>query len=208
MLVLIDKSGCPGFKLIQNSTPYLVIGMVIFKEFVEAEKVSAAIAGLTKALNLHSGLQFNKASLKVKEIFFDLVCRFNFEVRAVIADKVGIDVANLRQDPGAFYEYLTTTLLQDNEDILLNANLKINKNIDRKFRFVLQKQLQERVLHHKIKKFTWQDQKHDSLIQLVDMITGIISNSYTQDSLVSRQLFDKLVESNKIKHIWKLRESS
>ncbi len=41
MLVLIDESGCPGFKLARASDPVFVIAMVIFDDFEEAESASA-----------------------------------------------------------------------------------------------------------------------------------------------------------------------
>lgn len=38
MLVLIDESGCAGFKLKKGSSPYFVVAMVVFKNLLEAEK--------------------------------------------------------------------------------------------------------------------------------------------------------------------------
>ncbi len=208
MLVLIDKCGCPGFRIIKGSTPYLVIGIVRFKDFAEAEKASNAINELKKTLNMSPQFKFSKTNFKIKEIFFDAICHFDFEIRALIADKAGINVPDLRNNTASFYRYLIATLLQNNNDILLGASVKINKNIDRNFRQTLTKHLHEQSEKHLIKKFTFSDSKSDSLIQLVDMITGAISKNYMDDSIHSHQLFNKLVANNKIKSIWKLRESS
>jgi len=37
--VLIDESGCAGFKLDKSSSPFFTLGMVIFSDLQEAEKV-------------------------------------------------------------------------------------------------------------------------------------------------------------------------
>ena len=50
MLVLIDESGCPGFKLTKGSTPYFIVGMIIFEDFTQAEFVSKSIAALGQTL--------------------------------------------------------------------------------------------------------------------------------------------------------------
>src|SRR5262249_54649497 len=123
-------------------------------------------------------------------------------------DKIGIDDPGIRKNSTSFYEYLITTLINNNEDILLNASLKINKNTDKKFQSILKKHLQEKLEQQKIKKFKFSSSKTDLLIQLADMLIGIISKNYTDESVVSNQLVNKLVENNKIKSIWRLRESS
>ena len=208
MLVLIDKCGCPGFKIIKGSTSYLVIGIVYFKNVAEAEKASRAINELKMKLGISPQFKFSKTNFKVKEIFFDVICHYDFEIRALIADKVGMNVPDLRSNTVSFYQYLIATLLQNNNDIFLDASVKINKNVDRNFQQILTKNLREQSEQPIIKKFTFRDEKSDSLIQLVDMITGAISKNYMDDSLHSHQLFNKLIENNKIKNIWKLRESS
>jgi len=43
MLVFIDDSGDPGFKVEKGSSKIFVITMVIFKDNLEAEKTSVAI---------------------------------------------------------------------------------------------------------------------------------------------------------------------
>ena len=52
MLVLIDESGDPGFKLVRGSSSHFVIAMVVFDDFAEAERTSAAIGTLRQQLAL------------------------------------------------------------------------------------------------------------------------------------------------------------
>ncbi|MEO8402129.1 MAG: DUF3800 domain-containing protein [Gammaproteobacteria bacterium] len=208
MLVLIDKYGCSGFKLTKHSTPYLVIGMVIIRDFAIAEKMANTINALKKSLNINPEFKFGKASLKVKELFLDSICDFDFEIRVIIADKIGISNLELKHNSDNFYNYLIATLIKNNEDILSNASLKINNHVDRKFRDCLQKNLQEQAKSLMIKKFKFSNSENDALIQLADMLIGMISNNYTNESVNSYKLFNKLMANNKIKSIWKLRESS
>lgn len=37
MLVLIDESGDPGFKLVRGSSSHFVVAMVVFDDFTDAE---------------------------------------------------------------------------------------------------------------------------------------------------------------------------
>lgn len=208
MLVLIDKYGCSGFKFTKGSTPYLAIGIIIFKNFSEAEKVGNAIKKLKNTLNISPTFNFNKTSWKVKEFFFNEICKYEFEIRVLIADKIGFNDKIFRNNSNLFYEYLITTLIKNNDDILSNASLKINKSIDSKFKKVFTKYLDKLIQQQTLKKFKFSYSKQDSLIELTDMMIGIISKYYTDESIFSYQLFNKLVENKKIKSIWKLRESS
>lgn len=208
MLVLVDKYGCSGFKLTKHSTPYLVIGMVIIRDFSTAEKMASTINKLKKSLNINPEFKFEKTSFNIKELFLDSICNFDFEIRVIIADKIGISNPELKHNTDNFYNYLITTLIKNNEDILSGASLKINQHIDRKFRNCFQKNLQEQAKSLMINKFKFSHSRNDALIQLADMLIGVISNNYTNESVSSYKLFNKLMANNKIKNIWKLRESS
>ncbi len=90
MLVLIDESGCPGFKLTKGSTPFFVVGMVIFKDFSQAEAASKAITDLRQTLSVNPEFKFSKTHPTVKDKFFDELCQYDFEVRALVVDKNNI----------------------------------------------------------------------------------------------------------------------
>ncbi|MDX1902347.1 MAG: DUF3800 domain-containing protein [Gammaproteobacteria bacterium] len=205
MLICIDQSGCSGFKLTKNSTPYLFIGLIIFKDFSEAEKAGKAMQELKKSLNIQPAFTFNKDSFRVIESVLNEICQYDFEIRVLIADKVGIEDQKLRENSDLFYEYLTRTLIKNNEDIFKNASIKINKNIDKRFKRILNINLH---IHHEFKNIKFNGLKKDSLIQLTDMMIGVIAKNYTDESIPSYQLFNKLLENKKIKSIWKIREAS
>ena len=105
MLVLIDESGCPGFKLTKGSTPYFVVGMVIFKDFSKAEIASKAISELRQSLKINPEFKFSKTRREIKDQFFDTMCKYNFEVRALVVDKSKLYSCKLRNDADSFYNY-------------------------------------------------------------------------------------------------------
>ena len=48
MLIFIDDSGDPGFKLDKGSSAFFVIALIIFDDELEAEKVALAIKELRR----------------------------------------------------------------------------------------------------------------------------------------------------------------
>jgi len=70
LLVLIDESGCPGFKLTKGSTAFFVVGMVIFKDHLQAEAASKAIEKLRKTLGINPEFKFSKTRPGIKDKFF------------------------------------------------------------------------------------------------------------------------------------------
>lgn len=62
MLVFIDDSGDPGFKINRGSSRYFVIALVIFKDELEAEKTAVAIKELRRSFKFpdYSGRLNNK----------------------------------------------------------------------------------------------------------------------------------------------------
>ena len=103
MLVLIDESGCSGFKLGKGSTPYFVVGMVIFSDFKEAEKASRAIADLRENLNIWPEFKFSKTHPDVrKDAFFQVLCRYDFLIRSLVVEKQCIYSSYLRKGKRKF----------------------------------------------------------------------------------------------------------
>ena len=58
MLIFIDDSGDPGFKLDRGSTSHFVIAMVIFDDELEAEKTAVAIKELKRELGFGERVEF------------------------------------------------------------------------------------------------------------------------------------------------------
>lgn len=202
LLVSIDESGCPGFKLTKGSTPYFVVGMVIFKDFTQAENASKAIALLRQTLRVNPEFKFSKTSAIVKDKFFSEVCRYEFEVMALVINKSTIYSPELRNDTDSFYNYFVKLLMQHDDNVLQDASIKIDGSGDKEFKNALTTYLRKELGEHKIKKFRFIDSQKDNLIQLADMVAGAIARSYSENRKDANRWLDVLKRGRKIKNIW------
>lgn len=202
MLVLIDESGCTGFKLTKGSTPYFVVAMVIFKDFSEAEKTSKTIAELRKTLRVHPEFKFNKTCPKVKDAFFEVISPFNFKIRALVVKKDHIYSTHLRDNTDRFYNYFVQMLMRHDGNTLNNAIIKIDGSGNEEFKRALTAYLRRHIGSNKIKKIKFVDSKTDSLIQLADMCAGAIGRSYNPSRQDSKLWLQKLTDMGKIEDIW------
>ncbi len=71
MLVFIDDSGDPGFKLDRGSSAFFVIVLVIFDDDLETEKAAVRIKELRRQLGFpdHVEFKFHKSNRSVREQF-------------------------------------------------------------------------------------------------------------------------------------------
>lgn len=202
MLVLIDESGCPGFKLNKGSTPYFVVAMVIFNDLIEAEKTSKIITELRKSLRVHHEFKFNKTCPKVKDAFFESLIKVNFKIRALVVKKNDIYSTHIRDNTERFYNYFIQMLMRHDGAILNNATIKIDGRGNAELKKALSAYLRQQIKPTKIKKIKFVDSKTDSLIQLADMCVGAIARSYNPDRQDSKFWLQKLAGMGKIEDIW------
>lgn len=205
MLILIDESGCPGFKLKKGSTQHFIVGMIIFDDFSQAEATSKAIAELRKSMKIHPEFKFSKTRAPVKDKFFDTVCQYNFEVMALVVDKNKIYSSRLRADTDSFYNYFIKTLMHYDKGLLDNASIKIDGSGDKEFKNALTSYLRQSIGPEKIKKFKFVDSKSDNLIQLADMVVGAIARSYNENRKDGHRWLNTLKSKQRIKNIWDFR---
>ena len=201
-MVCIDESGCPGFKLTKGSTPYFVVAMVIFKDFLQAETASKAIAELRQTLSVNSEFKFSKTHPTVKDKFFEEICHYDFEVCALVVDKSNLYSHKLRNDADSFYNYFVTMLMQYDHEILQNASIKIDGSGDKEFKKALTAYLRQHIGENKIKKFKFIDSKKDNLIQLADMVVGAIARSYSENRKDANRWLNLLESRGKLRNIW------
>jgi hypothetical protein len=86
MLVFIDDSGDPGFKLEKGSSHIFTISCVIFTNELEAEKTAVAIKELRRDLKFPDEVEFkfNKSRRRIREKFLYKVNPFKFKVRSLV----------------------------------------------------------------------------------------------------------------------------
>lgn len=180
MLVFIDDSGDPGFRLEKGSSSHFVIACIVFDDDLEAEKTSIAIKELRRKLNVNDRYEFkfNKTDQRFKKAFFNAVCSFKFRVRAIVVEKTMIRSPRLRSYKENFYNYIIMQVLKQSKGYIKNAKLKFDKRGEKTLRDELRVYLSQELDNKKNHIFSdvkFVDSRQNTLIQLADMIGGCIT---------------------------------
>ena len=202
MLVLIDESGDPGFKLTRGSSSHFVVCMIVFNNFDEAERCSAAIQRLQSGLGIYPEFKFSNCRAEIRDKFFACVKDFNFSIYALVVPKRDLYSPTLRTDTDKFYNYFVRQLLSNHKEILNNASIKIDESGDKKFKYELIKYLKDQIASGCIKKVRFASSKNDHLIQLADMVTGAVARLYSQKKDNSRW---HAMIAHKIANLWRFK---
>ena len=208
MLVFIDDSGDPGFKLDRGSTAYFVIAMVIFDDELEAEKTAVAIKELKRKIGFSDNTEFRffKTRKDIRVKFLEAVKPFNFKVRCLVVDKSIIRSQELRNNKDSFYAYFIKEVLQYSSGSVINAKIRIDGSGDRIFRknffTYLRRELnnQEKSI---MKNCKMVDSKSNVLIQMADMIAGSINRSCNPDKK-DKNVYKKIIQKH-IEDEWPFR---
>lgn len=203
MLVFIDDSGDPGFKVEKGSSKVFVIALVIFKDNLEAERTSLAIKDLRRKLKMSdlSEFKFNKSSKKFRQIFIESIKKFDFKIRAIVVDKKDIYSQRLKTHKENFYNYVIMQVIKNSKSIK-NAKLKFDKRGEIEIRNQLRVYL-SRELDNKNKNIfndlKFVDSRQNTLIQLADMVAGSIFSFYTGKD---KSYLEELKKFKKVEDIW------
>ena len=186
MLVFIDDSGDPGFKLEKGSSRYFIVLILIFDDELEAEKTAVAIKGLRRDLGFpdDAEFKFHKSSKNVRAKFLQIVNPFKFRVRALVVDKTLIRSQELRTNKNSFYGYAIKTALKYARGSVLDAKVRIDGSGDRIFRKSFLSYLRRQLNSRKqkiMKNCKLVDSKGNVLVQMADMIAGSVRRSYDKD---------------------------
>ncbi len=129
MIVFIDDSGDPGFKVEKGSSKVFVIALVIFDDNLEAEKTSLSIKELRRKLKVsdYYEFKFNKCNSKFKKKFIELTKGFKYRARAIVVKKDVIYSSRFKNYKEDFYNYIIMQVLKHSEGHVKNAKLKFDK---------------------------------------------------------------------------------
>jgi hypothetical protein len=203
MLVFIDESGDPGFKLAKGSTSTFVAVLVAFKDHDVARQAQAAIEILAQRLRIAGEFKFHKSRSEVRDAFFTAVVTFDFRVRAIVVEKERIYSKRLRTDKDSFYSFFVKSMLKFDSGLLTGATVVIDGAGDRAYRQELSSYLTRHCGREAIKRVKFADSNADRLIQLADMCAGAIARSYKTDK-ANADTWRKAL-SPKIDDIWEFR---
>jgi hypothetical protein len=171
MLVYIDDSGDPGFKIGQGSSAHFVLAMVRFEGEAEAEDARARLLRLREALGFsaRAEFKFNKSSRAVRERFLRALAPAAFTVRSLVLDKTRPHDPRFRQGKAAFYDQAVREAMQHYREALTGARVRLDGSAEREYRRRLQRDLRRIGGAREVRLVRSQA---EPLIQLADMIAG------------------------------------
>ncbi len=204
MLVFIDETGDPGFKLEKGSSPNFALAMVLFETKEAAIQTQAAIKAVSSAERVKPEWKFSKAKATKRDAFFQAVSDCPFFCRAVIVQKRLIRSHNLKTKPRLFYNFFTRMMCQHDGGTLTDASLVIDGSGDRRFKQELQSYLRRELPKGTIRKMGFKDSRKDELVQLADMCAGAIARSYT-DKPDAQKWRDMLDRSGRLHDVWEFK---
>jgi hypothetical protein len=181
MLVFIDESGDPGFKISKGSSDVFVAALVAFRAREIASETQAAIDEIAKQLKIKTEFKFSKSRPEVRDAFFQAVQPHAFLVRAIVVEKERIYSKRLRSEKESFYSFFVKSMLKFDNGLLQDAKVVIDGNGDREFRQELGKYLRRHCGSGAIKSIRFKESETDRLVQLADMCAGAIARSFKPD---------------------------
>lgn len=207
-IVFIDESGDPSFSFERGSSRFFVIACIVFNDELEAEKTAVAIKELRRKLGFSDTreFKFNGSRRAVRTAFLTSVMPFEFEIRALVVDKVLVRSPLLKGDKNSFYSYFIKTILTHTKGALQNAKIRIDGSGDRVFRrnflTYLRKELNSKDVRV-MKNVALVDSKENVLIQLADMVAGTIKR-YKEAQKSDASEYWRIINS-KITDCWDFR---
>lgn len=203
MLVFIDESGDPGFKLTKGSSSHFVMALVAFTGPEPQLAVTKAIDDMAQTAGLKNEFKFSKSRDQIRDLFFETVLPFEFCVRAIIVDKSILYSSHLRTNQESFYSYFVKSMLKFDNGLLKNARIVIDGSGNQVFKKQLAAYLRANTVRGSIKKVGFSDSKNDRMIQLADMCVGAIARAQNPNRKDADR-WQKLLMP-KIENIWNFR---
>lgn len=199
MLVFIDDSGDPGFKVEKGSSVVFVIVLVIFDDDLEAEKTAVEIKQLKRDLKFPDDVEFkfHQSRIQVKRKFLQKVSGYKFRIRAIAVKKENIRSPFLTSNKESFYNYIVMQVLRNSRKNIKKAKLKFDKRGEKRIRDNLRVYLSRELDNkssHIFEDLKFVDSKTNVLIQFADMVAGTIGAFYKNKDKDLMAIIKKRIE--------------
>jgi hypothetical protein len=203
VLVFIDESGDPGFKIQRGSTPAFTAALVAFEDSEQARLSQVAIEATSARLRIYPEFKFSKCRSEVRDAFFTAVMPYNFCVRAIVVRKEKIYSPTLRGDKDRFYSFFVKSMLRFDDGLLKRARIIIDGSGDREFKREMGAYFRRHLGSGRVKEIRFSDSRSDRLVQLADMCVGAIARSYRDDRSDAWRWREMLRQ--KIENVWEFK---
>lgn len=206
MLVFIDESGDPGFKLQRGSSPVFVLSMVIFDDAAQAQLAEQIIRRLQAENRIKPEWKFSKSSNAARDSFFTGIAKVRFVSRSIVIRKEVIRSINLKSNPRGFYNFFARLMCVHDGGILNDAKVTIDGSGDREFKRHLTAYMRKELPLGTMKKLGFKDSLKDPLVQMADMCAGAIARSYKEDDRQNAGRWRQMLARNgQISDVWEFK---
>ena len=185
MLAFVDESGDTGRKILNRSSRYFVVAVVLFRDNDDAHACDAAIKRLRHSLDLPARYEFHYAQnhRRIKEAFLRTVSSHRFDYYTFAIDKGTINAAGLRTVfSEGMYKFTARRVFEIAKPCLTqNVNVIIDETGGKRFRNDLVAHLRNHITDDAGNTLIGNVKIHRSsgneLIQLADYVAGITNRS-------------------------------
>ncbi len=207
MLVFIDESGDSGLKIVDGSSRFFTVSLVVFQEYDEATACDLRIGLLRKELGWKEGSEFhfkNNAD-RIRKTFFDAVLPYNFFYYGIVINK---DPKKLYgegfKNKSSFYKYACGLVFENAKEKLDEAIVIIDKSGNNEFRNQLGKYLKNKMNHDSrlIKEVKMQRSESNNLLQLADYVAGAINRSMVNSKKNSQDFRNMISRREILVQVW------
>lgn len=184
MLMFIDESGDAGLKVDCGSSRYFIVALVAFEDHDEALAAHERIDLLRRELGLPDRFEFhfNKMKPELRKQFLTVVASFDFFYWGIVIDKAEL-ISRGFQFQESFYKYACGLVFENAKPRLNNTLVVIDGSSSKYFRQQLKTYLARRLKDDAgrclIKSLKTQDSRKNNLLQMADMVVGVIARSYS-----------------------------
>ena len=213
MLVFVDESGDTGRKILNRSSRYFVVALIIFDDDNEAQMCNLRIDQLREELWPRGGeFHFSHNSKAIRERFLATVApyRFNYHVFALNKDP-GVLYGPGFNRKESLYKFTANLVFENALSELHDAKVILDQSGDRKFQRELKGYLQRRVSDVNggavIKKITSKPSHRENLLQIADYVAGVSNRVVCgrQDGVDLRRRF--LADKEQSMRIWPMEKA-
>ena len=202
MLVFIDESGDPGFKVDRGSAPIFAAAMVIFDDREAARQTELIIKQAMADLKVAPEFKFNKSRDAVRDGFFAAVTRCPFRARAIVVRKEVIHSDRLRTHKDEFYRFFVKNMVKHDGGALSDAKIIIDGSGEKLFRRDLERHLKQQA-GGGVRSVKFAESHRDVLVQLADMVVGAVARSYRPERRNHDRWRNQL--GRKLEDVWEFR---
>lgn len=199
MQVFVDESGDTGLNQDPSTSVFFVVTAVIFRNQESAIECSQQLDALKKEFGLKASYEFKFSKLKPKKRIrlLQVIASSDFTYSTVILDKKKLRGEGFKYQKSC-YKYPIQLLFKNAKRFLSNATICFDQFRNEEFSEELQKYL-NRVINAKSKKpaikdISMKESHTDNLLQLTDVVCGVIARSLKTDKSDHREYRPLIIE--------------